>query len=71
MYSQLIISDQRGMYNVAPLAQVTTAADPREKNSHAEAMIPLSWARTIQPNTNKKHISDRISDSHLTSININ
>ena len=36
------LSVARGSHLMPPLAQVITAAGPREKSIHAEAVIPLS-----------------------------
>ena len=53
-----------------PFGSSTTAGSPRN-NRHAEAVSLLSsWLRANHFNTNKEHISERISDSHIVYVYI-
>ena len=60
-------STAKGSLLPPPLAQVLLQV-PRENNRHAEAVSLLSsWLRANHFNTNKEHISERISDTQVIS----
>ena len=59
------LSIARGSH-VLPLWLKYYCRSPRENIRHAEAVSLLSsWLRANHFNTNKEHISERISDSHI------
>ena len=63
-------STAKGSLLPPPLAQVLLQV-PRENNRHAEAVSLLSsWLRANHFNTNKEHISERISDTQYIYIYI-